>query len=347
MFSSADPILASAPALALRMREVMQIDAIMHVADEGTDPGRNRSAGRLLAGESRAATQPGHLGPDPGLADHESARPLEGGAARTVTNASGGRWPAPAGIVLPLSTGAEEHVSLGPLARVLASLAPQLGAAATAVPLASIDALVAEPARFATALAHTVRNSGVFYESHLRDWVEGRIPFEAIRAEPRAQTVGHLSAASPEPPTEKAAISAPARLAGSLIEAGNLLLKPEAVTVAQLRCAESNEMHFSIQIWPGQSAQMLLRVPERAARQGHAAPQEPVTPGAGVLKMHLPILGQLEARIQTSGAEVRVTLSTSDPAVARRLRGAAPSLTDGMTSASLNLISTSVYEQPD
>lgn len=55
-------------------------------------------------------------------------------------------------------------------------------------------------------LQQAVSKSGVFYEAHLRDWVQGKLPLEAIRQEPQAM-LGSATQASPaQAPAQQALI---------------------------------------------------------------------------------------------------------------------------------------------
>src|SRR5690606_11769669 len=52
------------------------------------------------------------------------------------------------------------------------------------VVMTGIDVSAAPPEQVAKAFARSLVTSGVFYESHLQEWVAGDRPVEALRAEP-------------------------------------------------------------------------------------------------------------------------------------------------------------------
>ncbi|MDP5240681.1 flagellar hook-length control protein FliK [Uliginosibacterium sp. 31-16] len=57
----------------------------------------------------------------------------------------------------------------------------------------------AKAAELAPLLKQAISNSGLFYESHLRQWVEGKLPLSALQQEPQAQQAPLPDPSAPRP----------------------------------------------------------------------------------------------------------------------------------------------------
>lgn len=353
MFPTSDLARPTLPVTALRVRGVDAVLALLSTTEQPPDHGSPAAITRATDGSAAPAANNG----TPSAASASVSTPASPTAstqareaAPTPTNATA----APHDTAPDPIMGMRENVSLGAIAKALASAtAPGNSAALTPLPLPAIDAPVNEPGRFAGALERAVSSSGAFYESHLRDWVEGRSSLEAVRAEPRSQAENVASPLRPSPQsdTNHAMLGRadPTALRSALpISDGAPAFRPESVTTAQLHCAEANEVRVMTEVWPGQLADLVLRTPERGPReQNGGALAEPVLPGSGVLKMSLPHLGELEARIQTDGNEVRYTLHAKNPDTALKLRDSTTALAYGLGLAGLKLVSANVDDHPD
>ncbi len=101
------------------------------------------------------------------------------------------RNPAPPqqGTGTPQPPGTAPKLELSVMARQLAQLlssdTPVESAAASVRPL--LPAPEAKPEKIAAALQQQITHSGLFYESHLGEWVEGKRGLESLRLEPQAQ----------------------------------------------------------------------------------------------------------------------------------------------------------------
>lgn len=101
------------------------------------------------------------------------------------------RNPAPTqqGTGTPQPPGTAPKLELSVMARQLAQLlssdTPVEPAATSVRPL--LPAPEAKPDKIAAALQQQITHSGLFYESHLGEWVEGKRGLESLRLEPQAQ----------------------------------------------------------------------------------------------------------------------------------------------------------------
>ncbi len=166
------------------------------------------------------------------------------------------RNPAPPqqGTDTPRTPGTAPKLELSVMARQLAQLlttdTPVESAAAPVRPL--LPAPEAKPEKIAAALQQQITHSGLFYESHLGEWVEGKRGLESLRLEPQAQftrpVVEQVAKAgtpafapAPDAPTAlaraaSASLDSPA--SPSPAERGRAALLPDAQTPLMQRLSE-------------------------------------------------------------------------------------------------------------
>ena len=220
-----------------------------------------------------------------------------------------------------------------------------LRSAATLAGPAAATVLLADPLapakELAASLAGAVRHSGLFYESHLRAWAEGRMPLDRLNIEPQARAALGLKDAS-----------ANVRDAASA-ELGGLLQR-------QLDVLDGRPMALSGFAWPGQRVDLSL---QRDADQAHddGPDDEPGADGRGDgtepaptwttrLHLDLPGLGALGAQVRVVGSQVTLALTLgSDTGAAlvasHRARLASALQAAGLTLTALTL-ETATASQP-
>lgn len=202
--------------------------------------------------------------------------------------------------------------------------------------------------QLAHALANAVQSSGLFYESHLRDLAFGLRNAAELRAEPQAQA-GHLRNESPhasdqaqargEPGTSTAAGQpgdaqsagrqpgahpaashaaaayattasaanaqaghASAQLAGALL---GLDPSTHMLVRQQLEALANQALVWQGEAWPG--AEMEWEVQRREPREGDA---EQTESWATRLKLQLPGMGEVTARLSLAGSQLVVHLAS-------------------------------------
>lgn len=197
-------------------------------------------------------------------------------------------------------------VSLSPLAeRLAAALGPAAqpagsGASKSALPVAPVlPSPETRGERLVTPLRQALETSGLFYESHQAQWLAGTRDEQALRAEPQGR-------AEPAPAPAK---DAPAEARAPL--------PPAVITVLerQVDALASGQIAWSGELWPGQRLEW--QVDERGA-SGTGGYEE--SPWRTRLRLELPALGVVEARLELSGAALRVTVAAgqSDAGTAMR-----------------------------
>lgn len=144
---------------------------------------------------------------------------------------------------------------------------------------------------FAAALQHAIADSGLFYESHLAGWVQGRRSLTDIRREPQARSRTISAASEGDLPEEL----------GSLVS-------------RQLDTLDSGRVEWKGELWPGQKGEITLqeepREPGGDSGSGDQAAQEPSATWRTRMRLQLPNIGEVEASLSLTGQLASVTLST-------------------------------------
>lgn len=235
--------------------------------------------------------------------------------------------------------------------------------------------LLAQPpasaAELAPTLAKAVSQSGLFYESHQAQWLAGQRPLASLKAEPqgqwpvppRPQPTAPGSVAGSEaqvsrgsenltydmrvaPPgtsaidveadmASRSSLSAAARADSAASPAGIPdLLKP--LVQQQLDAVASQRLAWHGEAWPGQNIDWKI---EREIADEHQRGQaEPEAPRwATTLRLTMPNLGEVDARLQLSGSSLQLRLTTGADRSADALRNQVAELTRALADAGLTV----------
>nr|WP_294864312.1 flagellar hook-length control protein FliK [uncultured Pseudogulbenkiania sp.] len=214
-------------------------------------------------------------------------------------------------------------VSLSPASRYLTDLLHSAKSVPTQAGL-QLDASRQDPADVAAALKQGTDKSGLFYESHVKAWVDGRLSLESLKDEPQARLGQSLDSAQTTPsPHGKAALA----------ELGNLVQR-------QLDTLENHQLQLQGWAWPGQPLQLSIQQDETREREVGGA--EAVAAWSTRLALELPVLGGLSARIRIVGGTVQLSFATEEAATEQLIRDHARRLEEGLGAAGLNLATLSV-----
>jgi hypothetical protein len=270
-----------------------------------------------------------------------------GGASKPVgavsPSARADSLPGEAGRALPVAETSVARPTLGPgsatvklseaaayiteLLRLLPAAGSEPDSSSVAAPTA--NAWLRDPAASASeraaSLADVVKHSGLFYESHLRAWAEGRMPIDRLAHEPQARAAEALRDASP---TER--------------EAANTELA--RVLQRQLDVLDGRPLRFDGHAWPGQPMQW--RVQRDADEAGHDRAREhdpdDVDGAAGWtthLQLSLPRLGAFGAQLRLRGSQVTLAVSLDNDAGAALLDAHRDRLANALQAVGLTLAS--------
>ncbi len=158
----------------------------------------------------------------------------------------------------------------------------------------------------AQALQAGLEHSGLFYESHLADWIAGQRSLNAIRAEPQAALPDNATALP-------------------------------AIVNAQLDLLDRGQLRWQGELWPGQLAELWLQRDAQAAEDPYQAQQHPTESGAqddarpgrrwqARLVTTLPVLGTISTQFTLQGDRIELKLSSAEPGTATALQSASPQL---------------------
>ena len=254
----------------------------------------------------------------------------------------------------PLSNLPQSNVSLSDTARFLGALlekaAQPTGQQTAVTQLAKTMPLLAgapgNVADFAQVLRGALTQSGLFYESHQAQWVVGERPLTDLLREPQGRLSPGQEQASKIGISSQAPVAAEAKSTTPLQQIDTpALAKPSSTTQIahpdtlplvrqQLEALDSRQVMWQGQVWPGQS--MDWQIEERAAReQGGDAIEQ--TEWQTSLRLVLPQLGEISARLILHPQGLRIQLEASESATARLLQEQRSALQQGMKTSGLQL----------
>ncbi|MEZ2720683.1 flagellar hook-length control protein FliK [Paenalcaligenes hominis] len=191
----------------------------------------------------------------------------------------------------------------------LAPHTPQTGSNPLAQLLSSLASTPSAAQQVSHTMAHalqqTVSESGLFYESKLAQLVKGLITPESLQNQPQAQTKT-LSAASQSQTMSAAAKDAPAT---SLQQSG-IDPSTQQLVRQQLEVLANQTFNWRGEAWPG--VPMDLEIQRRREDEDEQATNtlhdEDDTPWQSRLKLELPTLGTVQARLHIHNQTVRIQI---------------------------------------
>jgi hypothetical protein len=181
------------------------------------------------------------------------------------------------------------------------------------------------PEQVAQNLKQGVENSGLFYESHLKAWDQGKLSLAQLQQEPQAK-VGQALAQGVDTPQGRAALP----------ELGTLVQR-------QLNTLESQQVPLQGFAWPGQPMQMLIEQEKTEERQAHG--ESDAQAWSTQLSLNLPVLGGLSARLRMVGKAVQVSFVTEEQETEGLIQKNSKRLEDGLAAAGLSLATLSVKHE--
>ncbi len=222
--------------------------------------------------------------------------------------------------------------------------------AAAAASLNGGEPLLAAPpqdagasAALAARLGSAVGQSGLFYESHQARWLAGQVDTAALQQEPQGR-IASRPAITGEPPG--AASPAPAGSPESAVSPAATTARAAAEPAApiperllplvhqQLDAIATHQITWQGQVWPGQTMEWEIEDPqqERGNPDDTAEPYWNTT-----LRLSLPSLGGVEAKLHLTPAGVAVRLIADSEATRSALDAARQRLADALDAANVPL----------
>ena len=217
-------------------------------------------------------------------------------------------------------------------------------------------------------LKQAIAQSGMFYESHQAEWVEGRLPKAALLQEPQGKLsspaafasvlVEEQSAAQGQPKVNIGEPAIATRLTADAAQTQSSNVegsKPAAVqsqtqgqVVAsqtqplvqqQLEALATQNFSWQGQVWPGQ--EMRWEIDEEAARQGQDS-EDTAPKWSTRLHLILPNLGEVDAQIRIEGSSITLSMNADSAETRTLMRVSSLALRSQLDEAGLTLASMGV-----
>ncbi|HQR02814.1 MAG: flagellar hook-length control protein FliK [Proteobacteria bacterium] len=225
---------------------------------------------------------------------------------------------------IPGKSDSYPYTSLSQAAQLIGKLLVAAGDSPEAAPLNGGRPLLTEPPRAGADLTphlmQAVTQSGLFYESHQAQWVQGKLPAVALQQEPQARLV----ATSTPPSTSLQPHMIPEEL--------------RPLVQQQLDSVTTQRMIWHGEAWPQQS--MEWEIQRDAPERSYEAEELPAW--SSRLTVTLPHLGRVEAQLRLSGNNLQIALAGANTRAAEDLRSQIPVLTDSLAAAGISVLSLQV-----
>lgn len=196
-------------------------------------------------------------------------------------------------------------------------------------------------AQLATRLGEAITQSGLFYEAHQARWLAGEIDTATLLREPQgrfpAATPPGTPAGTTTSTTAASAATETATAASPRPESGNASPIPERLLPLvhqQLEGIATQQLVWHGQVWPGQTMEWEIEDP---ARERHTADEEAEPYWNTTLRLHLPGLGGVEARLHLTPAGIAVRLITDRNDTRDALAAGQNRLVDALAAANVPL----------
>lgn len=249
------------------------------------------------------------------------ARQLEGGNAR-----AGGAAPSP-----------YAFAKFSAAARLIGQLLPADGEAPPPAQLNRGQPLLGQPpaaqnaaALLAPALGKAVAQSGLFYEAHQAQWIDGKLPLARLLQEPQGRHTPSAPPAAPEAARDDARLR-PVAVAQQPVPDD---LRP--LVQQQLEAAATHRMVWHGEIWPRQSLEWQIEWDRERDGDGSNEAEED-TRWRTALSLTMPQLGRIDAALQFSPQGVRIALAASSASGAAALCSGVPALAAALAAAGVPL----------
>lgn len=192
--------------------------------------------------------------------------------------------------------------------------------------LASAPQAPGDSAVLANRLGAALGQSGLFYESHQARWLAGKLDTAALLQEPQNRSAPTL----PAQPAEGSTTAARGLTEGLAPIPERLL----PVVHQQLDAVATQNFVWQGQVWPGQTMEWEIEDP---AADGRRSPDEPDANWNSTLRLTLPRLGGIEARLHLTPAGVAMRLIADSDETRATLAAAEARLADALAAADVPL----------
>ena len=195
----------------------------------------------------------------------------------------------------------------------------------------------------ASRLGAALEESGLFYESHQARWLSGQIDTASLQREPQGKETAAPALANRAASSASAATAA----AEAAESTGPLPLQPRASDTAapiperilplvhqQLDAIATQHLVWQGQVWPGQNMEWEIEDP---AREGSPQEEDAEAYWNTTLRLTLPNLGGVEARLHLTPAGIAMRLVTDEQSTVTAMEAARQRLADALDAANVPL----------
>lgn len=184
-------------------------------------------------------------------------------------------------------------------------------------------------------LHDTISKSGLFYESHVTEWVKGERSLADLMREPQMQMQRLAQQQQGGEALARAAANGPDLTAAQMIN-------------QQLHTQEQGRVQWHGEAWPGQQMQWEVRRDQREGGKQQAGDDTPEQVWRSGVRFRLPSLGGVAAVVTMVGEQVHVQVLTDSDDTAGTLRAYAGRFESAMAAAGAPLSSLAITpEQPE
>jgi hypothetical protein len=305
-----------------------------------------------MPGEGRLPSQEAAIlnlsGKQPQGAEAEGTHPGQAAAAQT----QGGRALSPGAALLskaPLvpadqlpSLGKDTpQAALSPAARAIASaLASAYTAPGVPVTINGKTPLSSggppDTGKLSEGLQRALGDSGLFYESHVAEWAEGKRSLQDLQREPQMQRQAATQGAA-----QGQADAIAKSLAGPDLSAAQMINQ-------QLHTHEQGKVMWQGEAWPGQQMQWLVERDQQQGDEGNKGGRresrdgEPDSVWRSGVRFRFPMLGKVAANVTLVGDQVHISVQSGSEDTAATLRAWAGALQQAMDAAGAPLTSLAI-----
>ena len=179
-------------------------------------------------------------------------------------------------------------------------------------------------------LQKAITQSGLFYESHQAQWVNGENTLENLRQEPQ----GKLMLVTADPAAAKTAVATSAALGPEMpVHTQSIPLVQQ-----QLSTLETGHLFWRGEVWQGQPMEWDIH----EQPQGQKSESDHAAQWRTQLRLSMPQLGDITATIVLNAQGINIKLNTSHTETVSLLKNNQLPLTIDMQSAGLNVQSVEV-----
>ncbi|HEY1151753.1 MAG TPA: flagellar hook-length control protein FliK [Pseudoduganella sp.] len=179
-------------------------------------------------------------------------------------------------------------------------------------------------------LKQALGDSGLFYESHVAEWAEGKRSLQDLQREPQMQRMAQAAAQSP-------AEAAAKLLNGPDLSAAQMINQ-------QLHTQEQGKLVWQGQAWPGQPMEWQIERDRRdgGSHAGQGSEREDAPVWRSGVRFRFPLLGKVGASVTMVGDQVHIAVESGSEDTAATLRAWASVLQGAMDAAGAPLASLTI-----